>query len=635
MQTLEIPKAKRKRYTRQVPRPIMLPQFIQDLMIPGCILQIGTKDQVIAFLKEPRDFLQELQFFEDEDLYFLGGVAEAKGKSRASDEDIFAKNYFYFDIDIRKNTPDISDTEIKYLVETDFLPRLKGSKFSNWRYLTFTGNGVHVYFFSEKPKLLKDKDAWKIGLSLLVEQFQELFPGDLIDPSCINAARIARLPGSLNHKSNPPKLAEILQFQDVYSNFIDVMEENGQRELTRMAEENRKKSTELQVSFPDGADLYKRINALPIKDVVCRGMGWSSDGKYFYAAGSSRKSACFISARDNFLVHGGTSHLPPNKGGYSPFDFIRTAVCESDSRRTFLWFEKMYPELIPKDTLPKREDNIDSVFKKFQTASFDKLSISPELDPYKLVIRGALTRIGAMSHTGKSSMAYYLVHRLIKNGYRGIMFSTEIPSEIVLANLLKIELRAKSIWEVFDKRDEIDLSIMEGFSRLSIYDVTGTENSLKKVEEIIQEETRRHPEDPPLFVAVDYCQMMTPKHDTGNEFSNARRYAYESQRLAQVYKLGFICLSQLNREGIQDMNEKHGVIPFENGPGPLYAAADIAVMLKRDRSKSSSSSQTSFDIRKHKYLSPLPDSLTLDYDYHGGTFSISKATQAFTTSFQY
>lgn len=605
----------------------MLTQFLRDLWIPECIIQIGRLEKVSCIFSNPTTEELGLEDQEEEDLYFLGGVDPSRGRLRATNDDIRRKNYIYFDIDIRKSKPDISDEEIKFSVDMFYLPRLAQSKFKNWRYIVFTGNGLHLYFFGQKPVEIIDPNHWKLGVKNLVEEMQEIFPEDIIDAACINAARIARLPGSYNHKKDPPKKVEIVQFQDVFSNVLEAIEAAGEAEVKRLVSESRGQTESLSSSFPGGDDDFKIINAISMQDIVCKVMEWATDGKHFYAPGSSRKSACFVPAGENYLVHGGCSHIPSTKRGYSAFDFVKT-VKEFKNGQTFSWFRHNFPKYFPEAktaaiSLPTDilSGNISEIFHRLSSLQFDPLTINKDLDPYKIIIRGAVTRIGAMSFTGKSSMAYFLIHRLIKNGYRGLIISTEVPAEIVLANLIKVEKRKKTIWEVLSQMPDIAFGLQEEFSRLSIFDVKATKNSLQAVEEILKKQIQLGLK--PDFIVVDFCQMMLPKEGIGDAFANARRYAFESQAIAQTYNIAWICFSQLNREGIRDDNEKFGVIPFENSSS-LYAVADIAIMLKRDKSKMTANNRMTFDVRKHKFLSKIPPTLYMNYDWEGGTYSLAE-----------
>lgn len=600
----------------------MIERFLKDITIEGCNVQLCLKNRVIEAQESPAT--ASLEMFMDQDIYFLGGVDVNTGRDRAGDDQVKKKNYVYFDWDIRKDEPDMTDADIRE-IGTTFLPGLlssiKGLK--NWRYIVFTGNGLHVYYFADEPLEIKDKNAWKMGLKTYVEELNKTQTG--FDEACINVARISRFPGSYNCKKDQ-KLVEIIATQDVYSDLLYTLETRGSVKLKEMAERNREQTT---AAGKTKGDVYDNINSLPIGDVVAKVMVWDFDGRSFKEPGSEKKKACFVPSGENFLVHGGTDHFLSSASGYSPFTFVKE-IKELNNNDTFLWFKSNFPQVSitaddrPADDHIPQRSNISDVFSKMQNMTFIQLNLTDDLDKYKFIIRGAVTRIGAMSYTGKSRMVYFLTHLLVKNGYKGIIISSEVPSEMVLAHLFQIVVpESKDIWDILEQTVPLPVGIEERYKDLDIYDVKDTHNRLEKIEQILDKtvrECKEKGEETPSFIAIDFVQMIMPKAATNSEFHACSRYAQEIQEIAQRYNVAVIDTSQLGPEGMKDLNAQYGDIPFRNSKD-LYNNADIAIMLKRNRDPDVTDNNMVFSIRKHKYQQPAE--LSMEYNYRNGSFKLS------------
>lgn len=601
----------------------MIEKFLNDLILPDCLLQIGPASQV-GYAEKTLDNLDDFMgIFGDVDLYFLGGVKPELHSDRAGDDDIRLKNYLFFDFDVRKQYPEITDEEIKTTIFEKLRVQLTTDNIlGDWRYMVFTGNGIHVYYFFD-PIEVKDKALWREGMLYFCEMVEGV-TGLEVDKACVNVARISRLPGSQNHKSDPPKDVIILEGCDAKCTFVNDMLDIGRSRIEEKKAQAQVRAKEVISKMEkSGDDMYSKINSIPVGQVVALYMGWEFDGRKFNEPGKSKKKACYVDSRNVFFP-GGSDHIPDNgKVGYSPFSFIKLMLQRDNpkagDREVFFWFKDHFPELkMRNDEMPATvttSRRIDSVFEKLKTVKFDELSTIKGFDGQKLFIRGAVTRLGAMSYTGKSKMAYFIVHQLLKNGYRGAIVSTEVPSEIVLCNMLMLEVDA-GFWDILKRRVALPSGIEERYRNLEIFDVKDTKNQLAIIERLILDAKKDGPLD---FLMLDYCQMITPVGFAGSEFAQMSKYAFEIQEMAQRHNISVIDLSQLNEQGLSDAQQKFGHIPFKNSKD-LYNAADIAVMLKRDRTPGVTNNLMQFDVRKHKYGDPIVIDVT--YTPRNGRFEV-------------
>ncbi len=604
----------------------MTEQFLSDLYIDGCITQISTENKVIETIGKDLSSLDSLlTFWEDSNLYFVSGVDKSVEKHRASDNDIKLKNYIYIDLDVRKSYPDITDKGIKDIGYT-----VKDILINNnisYRYIVYTGNGIHVYMFTDKPFKITDKSYWKMGLLEQINKFESILDMKGLDRSCINPARLARLPGSHNVKGEK-KLVEILDFNDSYSDVLPRLEEIGRQKAGAIMAENKKQAESIKVDVGESGT-FDAICNLPIADVVSAATGWANNNGHFTEPGKPKEKACFVPEGQNFLVHGNTDHLPSDQIGFSTFTFVK-AYFKLGNKETFKWFKDRYaiiadlsreelrkkrdgdrPAVPPSSTMSNDTPTIDSAFEELENVQFDQLPLGGEWDDHKFIIRGAVTRINAYSNIGKSKLTYYFVHKLLEHGSKGILFSTEVVRSIVLANLLIIPTGFE-FWDIVKRRVALPEGIQDRYKNLAIYDVNHTQNKLAEIEKLIKESKDVD------FVVIDFVQGVTPKYPAADEYSRMTHYALEVQRIAQENNIAIIDLSQISNSGVKDEGASSGFIPSK-GSGHLVSSADIGILLKRNKNDPSDNTMK-FDIRKHKYL-PTKE-LLLECDFNKGRFEL-------------
>lgn len=613
----------------------MIDAFFSDVAVADCLVQIGPANQVLATEKDAAGCQKALEFFRDDNqLYFLGGVDPQRNRERAKDEHIKKKRYFYVDFDVRKQNPEITDQEIIDLAAW-FRELVVGTPYENWRYIVYSGNGLHFYYFAEHALNItpEDRTIWKMGNLLFVRGLAKLMGVDL-DEDCINLARIGRMPGSFNRKGEP-KEVRIVDAQGKWYD-LGLILITGKDEITKVEQENKWKMEEVKKAYPESGTVYDSIDKIPVHEIAVKLWGWTFDGKNFFSADGKQK-ACFVHKEKNALIGGGSDHIPGDATGYSPFELVKVVLNIGNSD-VFSWFKNEYPHLreislkekeiratsvAPRMAPTRSTDNgITSVFDELEKTTFAQLLLAKsgimgleDLDNNRFLIRGAATRIGAYSNIGKSKLAYFFVYCLLKGGYRGIIYSTEVTRPVVLANMAIIPT-GFSFWDIIEKRVTLPESLRDVFKNLTIFDVTYTQNKLGEMERLLQENNT--PENPIDFILIDFCQGVMPKQWAEGEYSQMTHYALEVQAIAQRHNVCLIDLSQISNEGVRDEYASVGMIPFK-GSGHLYSSADIGIMLKRNK-KDPNDHTMKFEIRKHKYLPPKD--LTLDCDFARGTFKV-------------
>jgi len=394
-----------------------LKKFFGDISISGCNAQISTLNTVFGIATDFKSAQAVIDKNSKEDLYILGGVISER-KTRAKDEHIISKNYFFFDFDVRNdykkqnNGVDISDDEIIKIADYVEQKLATHDLLKHWKYMIFTGNGIHVYFFGDVVDI-KNKRWWSLGVDNMMNEVLRI-TGMQPDIGCKNVSRIARLPNSYNHKHGNCKLVKIIKYQE--SSFdIEKIQKIGEDQDKVSQPEQKKQQPQQQVR----ENTLDVINEIPIAGLVCELTGWSldSDGIHFIDGGSSKQKACFVADNGNFLVHGGTDHLPHSATGFSPFEFVR-AQLNLNAAETFSWFKKRYSHIMTvsiKESERKKKESFPFIgLDKMVDASIKYID---ELDPSSILSYGykplddhiggiypsEVVLIGGESGTGKTS----------------------------------------------------------------------------------------------------------------------------------------------------------------------------------------------------------------------------------------
>jgi len=410
-------------------------KFQNDLIIDGCDLQFGNLYTVYSVLEKDKFPTEIIKKHENEDLYFLGGV-KIGTKGRAKDDHITHKNSFFLDFDIREwhkkqYGKEISKEEIKNSAAGYIVDKLDShTELRNWRYLVFTANGIHIHFIGDTVEV-EDKLWWRLGVEHFIEEAVRTV-GIEIDPACKNAARLSRFPGTYNNKNGQHTLVEILYYQDRTFKIHEIQDVG--KALAIFSDEEPENS--IEPSDPDNT--LSVINSIPIGGIVASLTGWRLEKNHFYSGGDTKPKACFVADKGNFLVHGGTDHLPPDSEGYSPFSFVKTWL-KLDSKDTFAWFRKNYQQVREASKREYEEKKKNSFpFVTLDTMVDKSAKYIDELDPNSIFSYGyaplddhlggiypsEVVLVGGESGLGKSSfITSILRHNSLR--HKVVLFSLE------------------------------------------------------------------------------------------------------------------------------------------------------------------------------------------------------------------
>lgn len=140
---------------------------------------------------------------------------------RATNKDVSELSAIFLDLDGRNDkkpkNPETPQELIKFLDGTILPPPT---------YIVSTGNGIHAYWIVEGGFLITDDESRKNAEALTksftgIAQSEGKKLGYSFD-SCHDLARVGRVPGSYNNKSDTPKLVEIVKESDEVFTFEEL-----------------------------------------------------------------------------------------------------------------------------------------------------------------------------------------------------------------------------------------------------------------------------------------------------------------------------------------------------------------------------------------------------------------------------
>jgi replicative DNA helicase len=243
-------------------------------------------------------------------------------------------------------------------------------------------------------------------------------------------------------------------------------------------------------------------------------------------------------------------------------------------------------------------------------------TISVRFSPTLQRITGGLARghfwvVGGFSSVGKSAFAVNLAMDVIRQKGHVSLMSTEMTSEQYLMRFLSVSsgVSQRSI------RDRITLPMdntekLERAERglssanLDIYD------TLWRLEQIRAKAVRNKEQRGLDVLIVDFIQNV---HVKGEEFDDARQVALELQRIAKDLSCTVIGFSQVSNEmAKRDADGADRNYYSFKSSGAIRDAADLAIMLRRDRIGQSRTLNVSVVKNRHGELADIDCELDLE-----------------------
>jgi archaellum biogenesis ATPase FlaH len=606
-------------------------ELIDKLIITDAVLQIGTLDSVkyrkTTFFPFPYKYsegkLPELTLpliKTTPDLYYLQGVKQEIGNKRGGDSDVLYKTCVVFDLDIRNHFHSVTDEEIK----TVWLQKVQA--FVGINAVVFSGNGLHLYFFSSKPYKLDAGKlwTWTVNYRKFAKQIEEAIgePG-IVDLACGNVGRLFRLPESYNsklfvgddiiHSPNPSEWKKVEVIYEDWSFFDDSMMEKMIREpeVASAPMENQEIGklenwdnwyTETITPEMSKFDAMKRLNCKKalerlsgteaVKGELYRFTERNGDGGGWfievdtYQSGKYKACDAWITGRGNIGSGAGKG------GGPTIFNWLKYFAGRTD-KQALDFIYSYFADVLPKGIEEKQLDdlakplNLDTVAlenhvrEKFERHKHlftwglgNNLDLKlPFLLPRKLVLFVGDAGIG------KTTMAWELAVQNRKIGKSVCFISLEMPPLDVLSRYVSKSL---GITKVEERTGEYRLPSVEAVYRnnlsdllhLGIYlpDITATPE-LDTVCRLI--EIGHH--DLVILDNLSFIRASQLENDT--EYS---LQAETIQRLLQTTQKANACTILLHHFRKSSSNSSvRGAMDIK-GNNDLYNKTDVVVALTRE-----------------------------------------------------
>jgi replicative DNA helicase len=221
--------------------------------------------------------------------------------------------------------------------------------------------------------------------------------------------------------------------------------------------------------------------------------------------------------------------------------------------------------------------------------------------------------VGGFSSTGKSAVACNIVRDVMRERGRWVgIISTEMTQEQYLVRLLSLisnvpqrAIRDRLPTDSFDSAQALkDAEAEIARANLRVFDTVYRMADIRLQAQRMKETTGLD------VLLIDFLQNVSGS--SGDEVGDAREVAIQSQLLAKELNCTVIAFSQVSNEmaRYQQDGGDNNYYSFK-GSGAIRDAADVGIMLKRDRVKQSPILDFHIVKNRHGELSVVPTHLDL------------------------
>lgn len=273
----------------------------------------------------------------------------------------------------------------------------------------------------------------------------------------------------------------------------------------------------------------------------------------------------------------------------------------ADSDQAVMRAESLLRDVRNTLPVPDRSPDPSDILARLSRPSEDRsirIRFSPALDSMVGgLVPGHLWVVGGFSSTGKSAAVVNIAFDALKAKKWVGVFSLEMTQEQYLVRLLSIATgipQGDIKNRAFFGHEAVDrMRRAEGWAAtapMRVYDTSYRLQDIRSKAIQMKEVTGLD------LMIVDFIQNV---YVTGDEISDARSTILELQNLAKELDCTVIALSQVSNEYARMENQASSNFYSFKGHGAIRDAADVAVMLRRDRRNSPG--VMDFDVVKHRH----------------------------------
>ena len=290
-------------------------------------------------------------------IYFLWWVRP--GAEQLRDIDIQYINYIRLDIDIKKQATKalwVEPTKDEILEFIDEIKKILNVNifFKEWRYLVYSWGWLHIYYTNDSwIELWKDMthDIFSYAMKRLYKKYNTIVDNPIFeaDMAVSNAARIMRLPGSINQKNDQE--CAILYEQEEEASIFSHIKSLWVAEKTEREEELRKQKVDIDElkhkilehsSYSN--ELYEVINKIPAYLIAQLLLPeFKYDGKKNFLSPWKWYTWYYYFEATNSICNGWSRYFDwgTEVSCWNNYSLVKNFL-ELENREVFEWFKKIF-----------------------------------------------------------------------------------------------------------------------------------------------------------------------------------------------------------------------------------------------------------------------------------------------------
>ena len=387
-----------------------------------------------------------------DDLFFCGWVKNPKrwwvGRNTKK-TDIWEKNYFAIDVDLRKQYAAINWCDFKDVPDEALYQQIDSIKemlswhplLSQWRYIVFTWNGCHVYFVWDSINISpEDYQDWVKEIyrsrNMYTNNIRWEFNYYFADNSTANIDRILRIPFSFNTKETNPggkKAVRIVYENNEKSEMVanlSIYAEAYRYFVKKNNEVEYKPEIENKIDTGFMTAFVERCNQLKIRDVLDKlWIRYSGNSVYEW----DRKTNWW-KIRDNWVFNFSDDSSDYNRAVWRAYSFVKKYLKHTERKETINWFKENFKEIAT-----RAEENWDKFKKEVKEekkeliipeVNYDSSSVAykladPIFDELWCMYKWDIVTIVAEGNSWKTTFALDICRRNEEEGHKCFYLNLE------------------------------------------------------------------------------------------------------------------------------------------------------------------------------------------------------------------
>ncbi|MGX7586204.1 DnaB-like helicase C-terminal domain-containing protein [Candidatus Vidania fulgoroideorum] len=244
----------------------------------------------------------------------------------------------------------------------------------------------------------------------------------------------------------------------------------------------------------------------------------------------------------------------------------------------------------------KIKDNSKNLINYIKTG-FSKLDdIIVGFNPGDLII------IAGRPSTGKTAFCINLINKIYNNYKKSIFFcSLEMPKESILIRLISLKSKIDSNKIKRKKINYLEkkkiINVISAMKNYKIYISEGGDYSFNNIKKNIENILLKHKDI--ILISVDYLQLIQFNNNKENRNIEISKFSMYFKKIALLYKIPIILISQLNRN-LESRIDKKPLMSDLKDSGSIEQDADIIIFLYKNNYLIENNNEINFHIAKNR-----------------------------------